>query len=148
MKLRPSTTMKRGGRRIYGATNVDRARPVPVADPIQLRPDVERRVRNWAMWRSGGRSLSRAMEYSALASILRGQTLAETDIKSIPEITAEAEEMDRAIKALPEAWFTVLLVWWCKGGSVRHKARMCGCRKEAMMERLALAHRSLERQFS
>lgn len=148
MKLKPSSVTKRGRSRTAGATDVDWRRPVPVPDPMHVNPELHRRLRNWAQWRSGGMSIGQAMQYTALASIFRGQTLAETDVKPQPEITAEAEEMERAIKALPAAWFTVMDVWWCKGGSVRQKARMCGCRKEAMLERLELAHRSLERRFA
>ena len=150
MKLRPSTAMKRGRRRTLGARAEDWKRPITVADPLRLNPELYRRIRNWAMWRSGGLSIGMAAAYQSLGSVFRGgdQLSLEEGPKPVPVLTAEAEEFERAVRALPHAWFTVMVVWWCKGGSIKSKASMCGCRKEAMLERIELAHRSLERTFS
>jgi hypothetical protein len=108
-------------------------------------PDLERRLRNWSEWRSGGMSLGRAMQYSAVKSMLRAPG---REITPIPLLVVDAEEVERMVKSLPLAWQRALVVWWCHGGSVRQKASRCGCRERAMYQRLALAHRAIWHQSS
>lgn len=148
MKPQPVTKMRR--RRTSRASGADWKRPPPVAEKLKLSPDVHRRLVNWAQWRSGGMSIGMAVAYQSLESVFRGggQLAEEERPKPVPVITAEAEEMERAIKALPVEWCTALVVWWTKGGSMQAKASMCGCRKTTMIERIELAHRSIERLFS
>ena len=112
---------------------------------IEVHPELERRLLNWARWRSGGLSVRAGMAYGALAGVLRR---GGPEITPVPVVAAEAEQTDRAVKALDLALQRALIEWWCQGGTLKQKAKRCRCRPAELYTRLDIAHRAIRTTFS
>ena len=105
--------------------------------------DYERRMSNWRRWRLGGAAAlikrNSPLAFTLLSSDLYNRTSPRLRDAVLPLLVGEAEDTQRAVQALPPAMRRVVEVWFLEKGPVSYKARMVGCRKQALMERVRLA---------
>lgn len=90
--------------------------------------DYERRMNNWRLWRlSERRSFGGSPYpiYNLTPRPPRGENI-------IPILAGEAEQTDRAIRALPVRLRRAVEIWFLRNGSVNEKRKMLRCRREAM----------------
>ncbi len=101
--------------------------------------DYDRRMNNWRMWRmSEGRSVggSPFPVYNLSPRPPRGENI-------MPILIGEAEQTDRAVRALPPLLRRAVEIWFLHGGSVNDKRKMLRCRRERMMNLLDQARSSI-----
>ena len=105
--------------------------------------EYERRMTNWALWRvSERRSFggSPFPVYNLTPRPPRGENV-------MPLLAGEAEETDRAVARLPLQLKRAVEVWFLHTGSIDQKRKMLRCRRERMLELLALARVELSRDL-
>jgi|CXWL01.1.fsa_nt_gi hypothetical protein len=105
--------------------------------------EVERRMNNWRLWRmSERRSLGGSPYpiYNLTPRPRRGENI-------MPILAGEAEETDRAVRALPAPLLRAVEVWYFGSGSLNQKHKMLGCRRERMLELVEEARVTLSRPF-
>lgn len=105
--------------------------------------EFERRMNNWRLWRmSERRSLGGSPYpiYNLTPRPPRGENI-------MPILAGEAEETDRAVRALPAPLLRAVEVWYLRTGSLNQKRKMLGCRRERMLELVEEARVTLSRSF-
>lgn len=108
-----------------------------------MRFEFERRMNNWRLWRmSERRSLGGSPYpiYNLTPRPPRGENI-------MPILAGEAEETDRAVRALPAPLLRAVEVWYLRAGSLNQKRKMLGCRRERMFELVEEAQVKLSRSF-
>lgn len=98
--------------------------------------EFERRMNNWRLWRiSERRSLGGSPYpiYNLTPRPPRGENI-------MPILAGEAEETDRAVRALPAQLLRVVEVWYLRAGSLNQKRKMLGCRRERVLQLIDEAH--------
>lgn len=121
----------------------------PKIEPARPRTtdDYERRMSNWRRWRLGGAAAlvkrNSPLAFTLLSSDLYNRTEPRHRDATLPLLVGEAEDTQRAVQALEPAFRRVVEVWYLERGGVAHKARLVGCRKQAMIERVTMARQRL-----
>ena len=96
-------------------------------------------MNNWRLWRISERHSfggSPYPIYNLTPRPPRGENI-------IPILAGEAEETDRAIRALPVRLRRAVEIWFLQPGSVNDKRKMLRCRRERMFELLEDARRTI-----
>jgi len=103
--------------------------------------DIERRLQNWARWKtsSGGGSLGYARVQLASDTSREGYREAR-----IPTLDCEAEETDRAVLALPSELRRTVELYYLGGGPMRRKAEILCCTERAVHARIERAHQVIQ----
>lgn len=103
--------------------------------------EMERRLRNWARWCAGvsGSTLG----YAAMRYTDEPAGTAERDIK-IPVLGVEAEETDRAVRALEAGLQLTLKVVYVWEYDTKRQQRELGCTARAIQLRVERAHWQLK----
>lgn len=104
--------------------------------------ETERLMLNWARWKSGA-SVTLAMS-SAYDLEARGRR----EATPMPLINGEGVEVDAAVEQLPPELKLVVIQFWTKGGTIRQKARTCGCVERSLYNRLDDAHHRIRCHLS
>ena len=107
--------------------------------------DIERRLLNWARWKSGPGV--GGLGFSAV-NLLGQEYSARNREAVIPTVDCEAEQTDRAIHMLPRELQETLDVVYVQGGGRAHKARKLGCTEATVDARVWRAHALLQSQLS
>lgn len=101
--------------------------------------EYERRMDNWRRWRlSKGRSIGGSPYpiYNLSPRPPRGENV-------VPLLAGEAEETDRAVRALPSRLMRAVEIWYLHSGTSNQKRKMLGCRHERMFDLLDEARRAI-----
>jgi hypothetical protein len=104
--------------------------------------DYERRMQNWRRWRLGGGDTSTGASpsvYQIMASGIYNRHEARYRESTIPLLVGEAMDTERAVRSLDRALRAAVETVYLARGSLASKARSCGCRREALLERLRIA---------
>ena len=103
--------------------------------------DIERRLQNWARWKtsSGGGSLGYARVQLASDTSREGYREAR-----IPTLDCEAEETDRAVMVLPSDLKRTVELYYLHGGSLRRKAELLCCSESTVHARVVRAHQAIQ----
>jgi hypothetical protein len=114
--------------------------------PITFADDYDRRMWNWRHWwlhsNTPGTGYAPSI-YGVLASGIYNRTDPRNREASMPALEGEAADTDRAIQAIQPGLRAVVHIFYLQTGSLAQKARMLGCRKESMLERLRMARRAI-----
>lgn len=104
--------------------------------------DYERRMQNWRRWRLSAPAASTGASpavYEALASGIYSRFEPRQRESSIPLLVGEAEDTDKAVRALDKPLQAAVVALYLERGGMDSKAKRCGCRRDAFKARLDVA---------
>lgn len=105
--------------------------------------DYERRMQNWRRWRLGGGDTSTGASpsvYEIMASGIYNRHEPGYRESTIPLLVGEAMDTERAVRSLDRALRAAVETMYLARGSLKAKARCCGCRVDAFKQMLEIAH--------
>ena len=108
--------------------------------------DMERRLLNWARWRSG--LASGGLGYASVSMEARVDGDGYDAQAVIPTIDVDASVMDTAVLALPGHLRATVEMVYLAGGTMRRKAERLVCTEDAMKRRVWAAHAKLSAWFA
>lgn len=103
--------------------------------------DIERRLQNWARWKTSSGSGSLGYARVQLASDTSREGYREA---RIPTLDCEAEETDRAVLALPSELRRTVELHYLGGGSLRRQAAVLCCSESTVHARIVRAHQVIQ----
>lgn len=100
--------------------------------------DTTRMMTNWARWRDGS-----GMGGCAITAAYDLEARGRREEVSVPLINGEAVDVDGAVGLLRPELKQAVVQWWCKGGTIERKAKVCGCWPKTLYNRIEEAHRQI-----
>jgi hypothetical protein len=112
--------------------------------------ETERLMRNWALWKYSGSSISAAMSsaHVAMTSAYSLEARGSRSGVSMPLFDAEALDVDQAVGVLPEPLKLVVAEYWLRKGTTMQKVRRCRCAVATFYRRLGHAHSRIHLHLS
>jgi hypothetical protein len=101
--------------------------------------DYERRMRNWALWRSGGADLM----WLSLSNIYDMGPRAPRLGNVMPILQGEAEDVDEAVRSLAEELQRAVVLWYVRQLEPERMRKALRCRRESVQERLDQAREQI-----
>lgn len=117
-----------------------------MGQPMARNEDMERRLLNWARWRSGLASGGLGFASVSMEARVDGDGYDAQAV--IPTIDVDASVMDTAVLALPSHLRATVEMVYLAGGTMRRKAERLCCAEATIKTRIWEAHRVLSAWFA